>query len=218
MTIKMKREAVSHGDYRQDAFSVEFPSEAEAAVNKIGGKLDSANQHIENLQAISDAHEKDKKKAEGERDQANENLDALKKKGDAMDPAELDAKADERADVKGVAHHLKVDGYAEKSNQEIKAMIVKAINPDLKMDGMDVMVIEGRYQSICDGIRKDNKSLESLAALKQITSPTHQDGDRKPMGDGDDNPQRKYAQDMEDLHTMTPDQIRDKWSGKSAQA
>ena len=217
MTIKMKREAVKHGDYHQDAFEVQFDQESEQAVNAMAAKLDAANAHIETLLAKSDGHEDAAKKAKGEHDQKDEELEALKKKGDAIDPEKLDAMADERADVKGVAHHLKVADYADKSNGVIKTMIVKATNPDLKMDDMDPMIVEGRYQAICDGIRKDNKSLESLAALKQVTSPVRQDGD-KVTTDVDDNPQRKYAEDVADLHTMSEDDIQKKWAGNSAQA
>ncbi len=218
MTIKLKREAVSHGDYRQDAFEIQFGKESEDAVSALTSRLDTANSHIEALQGKSDAYEADAKKHKGEADQANEDLEKHKKKGDAIDPAKLDAMADERADVKGVAHHLKVDGYADKANDEIKAMIVKAANPDLKMDGMDPMIVEGRYQSICDTIRKDNKALESLAALRQVTSPVRQDGDKVTNKDGEDEPRNKYTEDMAGLHNMTEDQIRKKWAGENASA
>lgn len=214
MTIKLKKDAVTHGEYRQDAFSVEFPTEAENAVNQFSRRLDTANGYIAELQEKNDNLDKSLKKSKGERDQIEEEVTALKKKGDSIDPAELDKRADERADVKGVAHHLKVKDYQDKSNPEIKAMVVQAANPDLKMDGMDPMVIEGRYQGVVDGIRRDHKSFQSLAALKQVTSPGRQDGD-KVTTDDDKTPRQKYIQDMDNLHTMTPDQIEKKWAGNS---
>ncbi|MCK5641295.1 MAG: DUF2213 domain-containing protein [Gammaproteobacteria bacterium] len=47
MTIKLKREAVSHGDYRQDAFEIKYDKESEDAVTALTSKLDAANRHIE---------------------------------------------------------------------------------------------------------------------------------------------------------------------------
>ena len=212
MSIKLKKESVKHGDYRQDAFTIEYPAEAENAVTQVSRRLDTANDYIAELQEKNDNLHNSLKKSKGERDQKDEELAALKKKGDSIDPAELDKKADERADVKGVAHHLKVDKYQDKSNVEIKAMIVQKANPDLKMDGMDPMVVEGRFQAICDGIRRDNKSLQSLAALKQVTAPGRQDGD-KVTTDDDKSPRQKYVEDVQDLHLMTTAEIEKKWAG-----
>lgn len=208
MTIKRIIQATQVGDFRQDSTELTYDEESAKAVESVIGRYDAAMVALKESNAKLDTAHKEKSKAEGERDQAVE--DAKKKK---TDHAELDKMADERADVKGVAAHLGLKDYADKSNAEIKRMVVAAHNPDIKLDDLEDGNIEGRYGMICDGILAENKGLESLAALKKTSSPVikKDDGEEPKLS-----PRQDMINDFSNMHGKTESQVKTDWAKEHA--
>ncbi len=209
MTIKRKLEAVSHGDFRQDAIEITYDKETESTVDALVNRLDQSNAHIKVLQDKYEGEEGARKKAEGERDQTKDEL-AKAKKDDGIDPVKLDEMAAERADVLGVAGHKGIKDIVGKSNDQLKAAVVQIDNPKLKMDAMDAMIIEGRYGAICDGIMKETKGLQSLAQLRKTTT-----ADPKNDADPDKvtpSPRAKLMQDQASMHGKTEAEVKQDWA------
>ncbi len=71
------------------------------------------------------------------------------------------------------------------SSADIKKSVVTKQNPDLKMDGLDVGRIEGRYDAICDGIQAELKANGQTLKLGEITSPQIGKNDAAPAGERD---------------------------------
>lgn len=213
MSILIRRQAVSIGDYRQDAFEVMVDSDSEQAINTVLRKLDEANAQAQSMQDKYDAEKSGHTKTKAEKDQMDEDA---KKKHDGPDPLELRKLAAEYADVLGVAAHMGIKDINDTASIEsIKALVVQQHNPDFKTDGADPMIIEGRYGIICDGIMKELKAGQSLAALGSITT-----GDPKldKVDTGNDpSPRQQYKQDMQGLHLLTDAQIKERWAKSSEQ-
>lgn len=205
MTIKRKLVAVTHGDFRQDSIELTYDEDSATVVDQLVTRLDESNAAVALIQDKYDASEKGKKKAEGERDQLAD--DAKKKDGDH---AKLDAMADERAELKGVAAHMGVKNYSDMSNAEIKRAVVAVKNPKLKLDDLSDENVDGRFGMICDGIREENKNLESLAALKAMTAP-RSDGDIDPEN-SEQTPRQKMHADMADMQGKTEAEVKAAWA------
>ncbi len=213
MTIKRKLQAVTMGKqdtetaYRADAMDIAFDEKAEPVVTQLTDQLDKANAHMELMQEKLDAVHGAKSKAEGERDQLEDD-----KKKKQKDHAEIDKMADVRADLKGVAAHLGVKDYADKSNVEIMGLVVAHRNPDLKLDDLSEGNIEGRFGAICDGIKQEHKGLESLAALKSATGPaTREDVDPSKT---QPSPRVGMIEDVQDMHGKTEAEVKKDWADK----
>ena len=213
MTIKRKFQAVAIGDYRQDGIDLTYPEEAGEAVNSLSDRLDQAYTQLQVMTDRYDADHAAKKKAEGERDQSKDELEKEKKKhkGDGIDPVKLDEMAAERADVLGVAGHLGIKDVVGRSNEELKTAVVQKHNPDLKMDGMDPKVVEGRYDMSCDGIMKENKAIESLAQLKKVMTPDMRT-DVSQSGEFEPSPREKLHQDLASMHGKSEETVRKDWA------
>lgn len=205
MTIKRKLAAVTHGAFKQDSIEITYEDASSAVVDQLIARLDDSNAAVSLIQDKYDASEKAQKKVEGERDQLAE--DAKKKD---TDHAKLDAMADERAELKGVAAHMGVKGYSSMSNGEIKRAVVAVKNPKLKLDDLSDENVDGRFGMICDGIREENKNLESLAALKAMTAARN-DGDIDPEN-AEQSPRQKMHADMADMHGKSEAEVRTGWA------
>ena len=155
MTIKLKRNAVTTSTFKQDAFEVIVDNEeTEKSVNPALEKLDAAIVHIIKLE--------DKVSLlQGRNDELVEKAE--------LPPERLDELGQERADILGVAHHVGLTNVDSLRNDEIKKMVVHKINPQLKLDDLDQPYINGRYDSVIDNIKKNNKAVKSLSQLRQIT-------------------------------------------------
>ena len=109
-----------------------------------------------------------------------------------------------------MAGHKGVKDIVGKSNDQLKAAVVQIDNPKLKMDGMDAMIIEGRYGAICDGIMKETKGLQSLAQLRKTTT-----ADPKNDADPDKvtpSPRAKLMQDQASMHGKTEAEVKQDWA------
>ena len=210
MTIKRKITAVQHGDaetaYRMDGVEIEYEDKSEKAVEAVVVRLDTANAHIKLLTDSVHQSEKDKKKAEGERDQAVEDG-----KKSSHDHARLDALADARADVKGVAAHMGLKDFNALSNEDIRKGVVALKNPKLDVDKLSAENIEGRFGMICDTIMEENKGLESLAALKVATAPGVRNDDVDPTK-VEPSPRDKMIADIQGMNGKSEAEVKKDWA------
>lgn len=163
MTIKIKRNAITLATFKQDAFEVVVDNEdAEKSVMPALEKLDTAIDHIKKL-------EEKVSLLQGRNDELVEKAE--------LPPERLDQLGQERADILGVAHHIGLTNIDSLRNDEIKKMVVHKVNPQLNLDDLDQPYINGRYDSVIDNIKKNNKAIKSLSQLRQITrSDDYQDG------------------------------------------
>lgn len=157
-TVKLKRDAVQTKHFKLDAQNIEVEESQESVVTGVLSHLDSAIGTI--------------KKLEAEYETLQGKYDGLKEKSDqAISPERLDALARERADLCGVAKYIGLEKFDSLTNPELKKAIVQKSNPDMDLAEKSEAYIEGRYDSVVEKIRQDNKGLESLATLKEITNP-----------------------------------------------
>ena len=210
MTIKRKITAVQHGDaqtaYRMDGVEIEYEDKSEKAVEALNDRLDAANAHIKVVTDAFDDEAKKKKKAEGERDQAVEDG-----KKSSHDHARLDALADARADVKGVAAHMGLKDFNALSNQDIRKGVVALKNPKLNVNELSDENIEGRFGMICDTIMEENKGLESLAALKVATAPGVRNDDVDPTK-VEPSPRDKMIADIQGMNGKSEAEVKKDWA------
>jgi len=182
MTIKIKRPAIALATFKQDAFEVVVDNEdTEKSVAPALEKLDAAIDHIKKL-------EEKVSLLQGRNDELVEKAE--------LPPERLDELGQERADILGVAHHVGLTNIDSLRNDEIKKMVVHKINPQLKLDDLDQPYINGRYDSVIDNIKKNNKAVKSLSQLRQITrSDDYQDGAEEDTR----SPRDKFIQDGQDM-------------------
>lgn len=193
--MKQKLNAVQTKSFKMDSITLEFPDDAEGAVTTVQKHLDSAVVVIGTLEEKNDSLVAEVEKLTGK-------LDEMKDK-QVVTPERLDELARERADLCGVADYVGLTGYEKMDNAELKRAIVQHKNKDLKLDGQSEGYVDGRYESIVDQIKQDNKGLESLANLKKVTQPgqTKEDGDDLDKEDGEKlSPRQQMIQDQKDLH------------------
>lgn len=212
MTIKRKLQAVAIGEFRLDQLEIGYPEESGQVIDALVARNDKLETE---LKVVADKYGQEKsakEKAEGERDHLQEEA---KKKGDGLDHKKLDALAAVRAELMGVAGHLGIKGVSDMDNHQIKQAVVAQHNPDLKLDDLSVENIEGRFGMICDGLKRENKSLESLAQLKAATS-----FDPKRDNDGGEetpSPRAAYLEDIQDLHGKTEKEVKADWADRDKQ-
>jgi len=182
MTIKIKRAAITLATFKQDAFEVVVDNEeTEKSVMPALEKLDAAIDHIKKL-------EEKVSLLQGRNDELVEKAE--------LPPERLDELGQERADILGVAHHVGLTNIDSLRNDEIKKMVVHKINPQLKLDDLDQPYINGRYDSVIDNIKKNNKAVKSLSQLRQITrSDDYQEGENLDTR----SPRDKFIQDGQDM-------------------
>ena len=182
MTIKLKRNAVVTSTFKQDAFEVVVDNEeTEKSVTPALEKLDAAIIHIKTL-------ESEVSLLKGRNDELVEKAE--------LPPERLDQLGQERADILGVAHYVGLTNIDMLRNDEIKKMVVHKANPKLNLDELDQPYINGRYDSVIDNIKKNNKAIKSLSQLRQITrSDDYQDGEEV----DDRSPRAKFVEDASNM-------------------
>jgi hypothetical protein len=112
-----------------------------------------------------------------------------------LPPERLDQLGQERADMLGVAHHVGLNNIDMLSNDEIKKMVVHKINPKLNLDDLDQPYINGRYDSVIDNIKKNNKAVKSLSQLRQITRSDDYNEDEEDQR----SPRDRFIEDGQDF-------------------
>lgn len=173
MTIKLKREGVQVGTFKLDSVDIEIHEDSEKAVESVLARADSAVARIREL-------EQEKADALGKVEKMQGTIDEMKTKHDAATSPEVLAElAKERADMCGIASHLGMKDFDSMTNPDLKRAIVAHANKGMKLDGKSEEYIEGRFDTVVDRIREENKNLQSLANLRKVTSPERTDEDDK---------------------------------------
>lgn len=200
--LKIKLAAIATKLFKTDAVVLEIEEKSEPAVKVVLDQLDGAVVHIRELETKLDAATTKTDTLQGEIDQLK--IDAV------IPPEKLASMVAERADVLGVAAHVGItDKLDDVDSDGIKKKIVLFKNPDLKADDLSSAgYVQGRYDSIIAGIKADNESLTSLAALQAATSGNGQHI-KTDEEDGKDNlsPREQFAQKSDIM-----------WQGKEDQA
>lgn len=182
MTIKIKRDAITTATFKRDAFEIVVNDEdGEKSVIPALERLDDAIIHIKTLEEKISL-------LQGRNDELVEKAE--------LPPERLDQLGQERANILGVAHHVGLTNIDSLRNDEIKKMVVHKINPKLNLDEVDQPYINGRYDSVIDNIKKNNKAVKSLSQLRQITRSDDYDGGEEV---DDRSPREKFIQDGQDL-------------------
>jgi len=154
MKIKIKRNAITTATFKQDAFEVVVDNEdTEKSVSVVFEKLDASIEKIKDLESKNST-------LQGRCDELIEKAE--------LPPERLDQLGQERAEILGVAHHIGLGNVDTLRNDEIKKMVVHKASPQLDLDKVDQPYINGRYDSVIENIKKNNKSLKSMAELRQI--------------------------------------------------
>jgi len=192
MTIKIKRNAVKTGRFNLDAAAIEVSKEGEPEIRVAYEHLDSAVEVIKALESEVD-------KLQGKNDELEERATQ------AIAPERLDALTRERADLCGVADHVGVENYAKLDNAGIKKAIVQKSNPDCRMDEKSEDYIDGRYESVVDRIKQDDKGLESLATLRKVMTKDNINTDptKTKLDEDEKTPRQKYLDSVHNLHEKT---------------
>ncbi len=187
--IKIKRDAVNIRAFIMDAFEVQIEDNVdsgEKAVEMVIARLDSAIAHIRTL--------------EGEKDHMQGKIDAMKDQG-KVGLAKLNDLVKERTDAVNAAHYLGLKDFMDLETDDLKKSVVVKAYPQVKIDELTKDHIEGRYDTVIEGIKVEGTNLKSTLGLKTPESnnprfPTHND---------DLEPREKFLKDTKDMH-MTKEQ------------
>lgn len=178
MKIKIKRDAKKTKTFKADVIDVVLDVADPAAIEKtfedMTARIDSAVNQIGVLE-----EKNDELVAAGVKKDAQ--IKELQAKVDAAESNKITAKqlgemVAERTTALAAAKHLKIDGAESMETPAIKkAVVMKAFGESMKsMKPEDVtdVYISGRYDSVCDMMKNDEKSLQSLSSLRSVADPT----------------------------------------------
>lgn len=182
--IKIKRDAVAIDKYKMDAFQVEIEDNVESgekAVNEVMGRLDAAHEHILVLKS-------DKEKMGG-------TIEALKENG-KVTLATLNDQVKERTTAVSAANYLGLKDFQDMETDDLKKAVVTKAYPQVKIDDLSKGHIEGRYDTIIEGMNIEGENLKSTLALK------NQSGGNKrfPLHSDNLGPREKFLKDTKDMH------------------
>jgi len=188
-TVKIIKDAITIGDYKVDAITLEVEDSDEEAVQQVFKQRDDA------LTALKTSHA-DVERLTGERD-------ALKETA-VITPERLDSLARERAEVLEVADGagLKREDTAPLSNADIQRKVVMARWPDTKADASDDY-IQGRFDVVQSDQAQETKNKSKMAILGQAGRKTDA-GDK--LDDEDMTPRQKLALHRDDIHLKGQEQ------------
>jgi len=188
--LKIKRDAVKIREFNMDSFQVEIEDSVESgekAVEFVIDRLDSAIAHIRTL--------------EGDKDKLQGRIDALKDEGKTS-LADLNARVRERTDAIAAAHYLGLTDYNDTETEDLKKAVVCKAYPQVKIDELTKDHIEGRYDTIIEGMKVEGENLKSTLALK----PSMGDGKgRFPLHKDDMGPRDQFLNDTKNMHMSEAD-------------
>lgn len=167
--IEIRRDAIEIRGFKQDKFTIEIKDDSiesgKKAVEDVLIRLDAATAYIA--------------KGEADKDKLQGRIDALRDTGKVNLDA-LNEMVKERQDVVNAANYLGLTDFSHLETDEIqKAVVIKAF-PAAKIDEMTKDHIQGRYDTIIEGIEKEHGNLEALQALRG-RSPTERTRGRFPL-------------------------------------
>lgn len=188
--IKIKRDAVKIDQYKMDSFEVmvdDSVDSGEKAVNIVMDKLDGAHDEIRKLKA-------DKENMQGR-------IDALKDEG-KVTLATLNEQVKDRTDAVTVANYLGLKDYEDMETEDLKKAVVAKAYPQVKIDELSKDHIEGRYETIIEGMHVDGENLQKTMQLKQGINSGKS---RFPIHNDDLGPREKFLSDTRDMHLSAAD-------------
>lgn len=181
--------AASVGVFKADAINFNIDEEIQPTIKPLMDRIDSITSHAQTLQDKVDSQQG--------------TIDELQSKADkAVDPKELTSLVKERADILGVAGHVGLNDFDDKSNSDLKKAVVTAKNDGLDLSQKADAYIDARYDAVVEQIKQDTKAFKSLALLSAVTKP--EEGIRKDEEDEDKQDARaKYMLDTSDMYKDT---------------
>lgn len=189
--LKINRQAVDIRSFKLDAYELEIDdtiNSGRKAVETVIGKLDSAIEHINKL--------------EGEKDKMQGKIDALKDQG-KISLATLNDQVKERTDAVSAAHYLGMNDYMDMETEDLKKAIVCKAYPQVKIDELTKDHIEGRYDTIIEGMRIEGDNLKNILSLK----PKQGDGknSRFPVRGDEGGPRDQFLESTKDMYLSDAD-------------
>lgn len=188
--IKIKRDAVTIDKYKMDSFEVVVDDDvdkSEKAVILVMDRLDSAHAHILVLKA-------DKENMQGR-------IDALKDEG-KVTLATLNEQVKERTDAVTVANYLGLRDFQDVETEDLKKLVVAKAYPQVKIDELSKDHIEGRYDTVIEGMKLDGENLQKTLSLKTMQS---NGGERFKSHHDDISPRDKFLTDTENMYMSEQD-------------
>lgn len=185
MKIKVRRDAVATKTFKADAFEIVLdgtPESSEKAIDVLNTRNDAAIEAIRSLEA--------------QNQQLQGRVDAMGESG-KVTAKQLDALVKERTDACGAAHYLGVKNYNNLETDQIKKAVVIKAFPKIDTNELTDPYVQGRYDAVVDRIRQENKNLESLANLKDVTTNPELFGLR--TDEAGPSPRDKLALDTNDM-------------------
>lgn len=182
--IKIKRDAVKIRAFNMDAFELQIEDNVESgekAVELVIDRLDVAIAHIKTL--------------EGELDHKQGRIDALGDQG-KVSLSKLNDLVKDRTDAINAAHYLGLTDYMDMETEALKKAVVCKAYPQVKLDDLTSDHIEGRYDTIIEGIKTENNNLKSMQELK---SPAGK-GSRFPVRADEGDPRSKFLEDTQNMY------------------
>lgn len=183
--IRMKREAVKIRSFNMDAFEIQIDEgieSGEKAVELVISKLDAAIEHIRTL--------------EGEKDRLQGRMDNMDDLG-KVTLSKLNDHVKERTNAIAAAHYLgmKREDYTDLETEDIKKAVVLKAYPAVKIDELTKERIEGRYDSILEGIDTESQNLKSMNELRGGG-----DHSKFPIHADESDPRTKFLNDTQDMY------------------
>ena len=182
--IKIKRDAVKIRAFNMDAFEVQIEDNVESgekAVELVIDRLDGAIAHIKTL--------------EGELDHKQGRIDALGDQG-KVSLSKLNNLVKERTDAINAAHYLGLTDYMDMETDAVKKAVVCKAYPQVKIDDLTSDHIEGRYDTIIEGIKTENNNLKSMQELKGPAGK----GSRFPVKSDEGDPRSRFLDSTKDMY------------------
>lgn len=187
--VQLRVDAAQVGTLKVDELNFKIDEEFQPHLQKAIDRADTLLAHAKTLQDKVDAQEG--------------TIDELKTKADkAVDPETLTDMVKERADILGVAGHVGLKDFDDKSNSDLKKAVVVARNDGLNLDDKADAYIDARYDAVVEQIKQDTKAFKSLALLAAVTKP--EEGQRKDeKGEEKKDARTQYMIDTSDMYKET---------------
>lgn len=185
----ISRQAITIRGFKMDSYEIEIDATIESGRKAVDLVLDKLDLAIEQI-----------KKLEGEKDNMKGRIDALKDEG-KVTLAQLNEQVRERTDAVNAAHYLGMKDYMDMETDELKKSIVVKAYPQVKIDDLTKDHIEGRYDTIIEGMNVEGENLKSTLSLKGTPRPEN----RFPVRGDELGPRDKFLADTQDMHLSDAD-------------
>jgi hypothetical protein len=80
----------------------------------------------------------------------------------------LDEMVKDRTEALGVAHYIGLQNYSKLETDQLKKAIVMKAFPHIDTADLTPPYVAGRYDAVCDQIKREEKNLQSFTQLKDV--------------------------------------------------